>query len=259
MDPRFRGTTILGVFAITAFCFELSLFSPAMPNPLSLISLAAAARGGAIDGVEARQLVAAGVTLLQRCAPLVLELGMGSGAVLLPNSAHYLAALGACEGRAAILLDPEWESDDIAAVLEANGGRVVFTLERYGGAVRDEIAKVLLDELPGHVAFVHDGRRRRIDVGSHFGLSIEGDEESEGSDEEAIVARERKGEAFRSFTHRELLAGARAALGAGSVGEGDEVMARLPFHEARGLVEGLLAPLLGGARVVTRSKSGGDR
>jgi acyl-CoA synthetase (AMP-forming)/AMP-acid ligase II len=226
-----------------------------MPNPLSLISLAAAARGGAIDGIEARQLVAAGVTMLQRCAPLVREMGAGSGAVLLPNSAHYLAALAACEGRAAILLDPEGGRDDVAAALAANDGRVVFTLERYGGIVRGEFARVLLDELPGHVAYEHDGRRRRIDVGSHFGLSIEGEEESEGSEEAAVVAREREGEAFRSFKHRELLAAARAVASARSFGEGDVVAARLPFHEARGLTEALLAPLLAGARVVTRDES----
>jgi acyl-CoA synthetase (AMP-forming)/AMP-acid ligase II len=228
-----------------------------MPNPLSLISLAAAARGGSIDGIGARQLVAAGVTMLQRCAPLVRALATGRGAVLLPDSAEYLVALAACEGRGAVLLDPRAVREDISRTLEETAGKVLFTVERYAGAVRDGVAMVLLDELPGHVVFVHGDERRRVDVGSHFGLSIEGEEESEGSEEEAIVAREMAGGSLRSFTHRELLEAARGVVSAAALEAGDEVVALLPFHQARGLVSGLLAPLLAGASVVTRPSSGG--
>jgi acyl-CoA synthetase (AMP-forming)/AMP-acid ligase II len=228
-----------------------------MPNPLSLIPLAAAARGGSIDGIDARQLVAAGVTMLQRCAPLVRELAAGRGVVLLPDSAEYLVALAACEGRGAVLLDPQVALDDVSRALEETDGRVVFTVERHAGAVREGVAMVLLDELPGHVVFVHGDERRRVDVGSHFGLTIEGEEESEGSDEEAIVARELAGGPFRSFTHRELLEAARGVVRAAALEEGDEVLAQLPFHEARGFTSGLLAPLLAGARVVTRPSSAG--
>ena len=96
-----------------------------------------------------------------------------------------------------------------------------------------------------------------MDVGSHFGLEIEGEEESDGSEEEAIVARELAGEPFRSFTHRELLEVARGVASAAGLAEGDEVLALHPFHEARGLASGLLAPLLAGARVVTRPRSEG--
>ena len=227
-----------------------------MPNPLSLISLAAAARGGSIDETDARLLVAAGVTMLQRCAPLVRELARGRGAVLLDNSAAYLVALAACEGRGAVLLDPQRGAEDIARELDKTDGRVVFTVERYAAVVREGAAVVLLDELPGHVVFVHGIERRRVDVGSHFGLYIEGDEETEGSDEEAIVAPDKAGGAFRSFTHRELLEAARGVLHAAALGEGDEVPALLPFHEAHGLTAGLIAPLLAGAHVVTRSSSG---
>jgi acyl-CoA synthetase (AMP-forming)/AMP-acid ligase II len=194
--------------------------------------------------------------MLQRCAPLVRELARGRGAVLLDNSAAYLVALAACEGRGALLLDPRCGTKDIARALDESDGRVVFTVERYAAAVREGAAIVLLDELPGHVVFVHGNERRRLDVGSHFGLSIEGDEESEGSDEEAIVARDTAGGAFRSFTHRELLEAARGVVNAAALGQGDEVPALLPFHEAHGLTAGLIAPLLAGARVVTRSSSG---
>jgi acyl-CoA synthetase (AMP-forming)/AMP-acid ligase II len=228
-----------------------------MPDPLSLITLASAARGGSVDGLDARVLVAAGVTMLQRCAPLVRELARGRGAVLLDNSAAYLVALAACEGRGAVLVDPRASEKEIARVLKESEGRVVFTSEQYAEALPQEVPRVLLDELPGHVAFVHGHERRRVDVGSHFGLEIEGEEESEGSVEEAIVARELAGEPFRSFTHRELLEVARGVVSAAGLEEGDEVLALPPFHEARGLASGLLAPLLAGARVVTRPKSGG--
>ena len=258
MDPRFRGDDYLGCswFPLPAACFLRSSLS-IMSNPLSLISLAAAARRGKIDGGDARQLVAAGVTLLQRCAPLVRELGRGRGAVLLENSAAYLVALAACEGRGAVLLDPHSEADDISRALDESDGRVVFTVERYAAAVRKETAMVLLDELPGHVVFVHGDERRRVDVGTHFGLSIEGEEESEGREEEAIVARDSAGGAFRSFTHRELLEAARGVVSAAAIDAGDEVRVLLPFHDVYGLCSGLIAPLLAGARVVTRLSAGG--
>ncbi len=245
---------------LSALCF---LFSPSlspnlMPNPLSLISLAAAARGGSIDGMDSRLLVAAGVTMLQRCAPLVRKLATGRGAVLLGNSPAYLVALAACEGRGALLLDPHDTAEEIARALDAEHGRVVFTVERYAGALGDRVARVLLDELPGHVVFLHGHQRRRVDVGSHFGLEVEGDEEeSAGSDEEAVVAREMAGAPFRSYTHRELLEAARGMVNAAGIEEGNEVSAPVPFHEARGLAYGLLAPLLAGARIVTRPESGG--
>ncbi len=226
-----------------------------MPNPLSLIPFAAAARGGSIDGVDSRLLVAAGVTMLQRCAPLVREMATGRGAVLLPNSAAYLVALAACEGHGAVLLDPRGSAEEIARALEETGSRVVFTVERGAAALRGKVPLVLLDGLPGHVAFVHGDERRKVDVGSHFGLEIEGEEDVEGSDEEAIVTRDREEGSFGSSTHRELLDAARGVLGSAGIVEDDEVPASLPFHEARGLVSGLLAPLLAGARVVTRPTS----
>jgi acyl-CoA synthetase (AMP-forming)/AMP-acid ligase II len=227
-----------------------------MPNPLSLLSLAAAARGGSIDGIDSRQLVAAGVTMLQRCAPLVRELAAGRGALLLENSPAYLVALAACEGRGAVLIDPKSPAEEIERVLEETEARVVFTVERSAGSLGEGVARVLLDELPGHVVFVHGPQQRRVDVGSHFGLEIEGEEESSGSDEEAVVAPETAGAPFRSYTHRELLEAARGMVSTAGIEEGNEVSAPIPFHEARGLAYGLLAPLLAGARVVTRPEPG---
>jgi|GEM_PF-1517856 len=228
-----------------------------MSNPLSLIPLAAAAKGGSIDGLDARQLVAAGLTLLQRCAPLVRELAPGRGAVLLPNSPAYLVALAACEGRGALLLAPELAAEDVSRTLEAGKAHAVFTERGSAGSLAENVATVLLDELPGHVAFVHGSERRTVDVGSHFGLAIEGEEESEGSDEEAVVVRDPSSGGLRSLTHRELLGAARVVAEAARLAGADEVLALLPFNEARGIAAALLAPLLAGARVTTRSRSGG--
>ena len=82
-----------------------------MSDPLALLPLALAAGGGRIgavggDAFEAGQLVAAGLTLLQRSAPLVRALSGKRSAILLPTSPHYLTALAASEGRGAVLVNP---------------------------------------------------------------------------------------------------------------------------------------------------------
>jgi hypothetical protein len=80
-----------------------------LTDPLALLPLALAAGGGRIgqagadatDDSEAQQLVAAGLTLLQRSAPLVRALSGRRSAILLPTSPAYLTALAASEGRGA--------------------------------------------------------------------------------------------------------------------------------------------------------------
>jgi acyl-CoA synthetase (AMP-forming)/AMP-acid ligase II len=223
-----------------------------MSDPLALMALAAAAGGGSIDGLEARQLVAAGLTMLQRCAPLVRALAPGRGAILLPDSAAYIVALAACEGRGAVLLDPGASVDEIARTIEEAGARVVFTVAAQAQAIPGPVARVLLDELPGHAIFAHGTERRLVDLGSHFGLEIEGEGNTEGRDEEAVVVRAGTAAVgMRSFTHRELLDSARGALEREELGSSDSVLALLPFHRPLGLTAALLAPLLAGARVAT--------
>ena len=56
-----------------------------MSNPLSLLPFAVGAHGGSIDRIPAAQLVAAGLTLLQRCGPLARDLYGKRAAVLLPT------------------------------------------------------------------------------------------------------------------------------------------------------------------------------
>ena len=63
-----------------------------MTDPLSLLTLACAAAGGRVDDYEAAQLIAAGVTLLQRSAPLVRALSGRRSAILLPTSHAFLTA-----------------------------------------------------------------------------------------------------------------------------------------------------------------------
>lgn len=191
--------------------------------------------------------------MLQRCAPLVRALAPGRGAVLLPDSAAYLVALAACEGRAALLLDPGASVAEAARTIEESGARVVFTVERYAKGLPDSMARVLLDEQPGHAEFVHLDERRRVDLGSHFGFSIEGEGNIAGRDEEAVVVRADAGD-YRSFTHNELLNAGRDIVEREQLAESDHVLALLPFHGLRGLTAALLAPLLAGARVTTLAR-----
>jgi hypothetical protein len=58
------------------------------------------------DLFDAQQLVAAGLTLLQRSAPLVRALSGKRAAILLPTAPQYLTALAASEGRGAVLVNP---------------------------------------------------------------------------------------------------------------------------------------------------------
>lgn len=228
-----------------------------MSEPLALVPLAAAARGGTIDSLDARQLVAAGITLLQRCAPLVRALAQGRGALLLPDSADYLVALAACEGRGAVLLDPGALPDDVASVIAVTNARVVFTLERLDAALPDGVPRVFLDEAPGHATFVHGSVNRLVDLGSHFGFAIEGEEDVDGRDEEAVVTAEGESGELRALTHRALIAGARAIASAAELTSEDRVLAATPFTGRLGLAASLIAPLLAGARVTTsRTPSG---
>ena len=229
-----------------------------MSEPLALVPLAAAARGGTIDSLDARQLVAAGLTLLQRCAPLVRALSPGKGAVLLPDSAAYLVALAACEGRSAVLLDPNAEPEELQRVIAVTNARVVFTLERFAGAVPGGMPRVLLDAAPGHATFVHQAENRVVDLGSHFGFAIEGEGDVDGRDEEAIVARDEIAGGSVVLTHRALIAGARSVARAAELTSEDRVLAAIPFSGQLGLTASLVAPLLAGAHVTTSSAFAGE-
>ena len=107
-----------------------------MSNPLALLPLALAAGGGRIGTagtapshfLEAQQLVAAGLTLLQRSAPLVRALSGRRSAILLPTSSAFLTALAASDGRGAVLVNPLAAPAEIAfQIRDANVGAVFTT------------------------------------------------------------------------------------------------------------------------------------
>jgi hypothetical protein len=75
-------------------------------DPLGLLPIAIAAGGGRVDGFEAQQLVAAGLVLLQRSAPLVRALSGRRSAILLPTSQAFVTALAASEGPGAVFINP---------------------------------------------------------------------------------------------------------------------------------------------------------
>src|SRR5919206_1798983 len=99
-----------------------------MSEPFSLLPLALAAGGGRVDEFEAQQLVAAGLTLLQRSAPLVRALSGRRAAILLPTTPAYLTALAASEGRGAVLVNPLASAPEIAYQLDDAGVGAVLTV-----------------------------------------------------------------------------------------------------------------------------------
>src|SRR3954471_11146653 len=144
-----------------------------MPDPFSLLALAAAAHGGRIDEFEAQQLIAAGLTLLQRSAPLVRALAGRRAAILLPTSHQFYVALAACEGRGAVLVNPLAAPAEIAFQLQDAGVGAVFTVAPFAARLPAGVPTVLLDDAPRTARVVVDGTARDVDLGAHFGLDLE--------------------------------------------------------------------------------------
>jgi acyl-CoA synthetase (AMP-forming)/AMP-acid ligase II len=109
-------------------------------DPLALLPLALAAGGGRLRAsgsdateYETQQLVASGLTLLQRSAPLVRALSGRRSAILLPTSPAYVMALAASEGRGAVLINPLASRVEAAyQITDANVGAVFTTTELVG-------------------------------------------------------------------------------------------------------------------------------
>ena len=228
-----------------------------MSDPLALLPLAAAAGGGRLGDFEAQQLVAAGLTLLQRCAPLVRALNGRRSAILLPASPAFLTALAASDGRGAVLVNPLASPAEIATQLgEANVG-AVFTVSPLAGRVSGDLPRVLLDEAPHTARYVAPGTTREVDLGSHHGLAIEGDPDTRGRDEEAVVVytSAMAGRPLGAvLTHRNLIANARSTVQAAANNSDDHVLALLPFAHLFGLTVTGMAPLLAGGRVTTMDR-----
>ncbi|MDB4898923.1 MAG: hypothetical protein JWN53_731, partial [Gemmatimonadetes bacterium] len=138
-----------------------------MTNPLSLLPLALAAGGGTVDGFETQQLVAAGLTLLQRSAPLVRALSGRRSAILLPTSPAFLVALAASDGRGAVLINPLAAPAEVAfQCLDADVG-AVFTSSALADRLPDTVVRVLLDDAPRAARVLAGGATSTVDLGSH--------------------------------------------------------------------------------------------
>jgi long-chain acyl-CoA synthetase len=225
-----------------------------MLDPLSLLPLALAAHGGRVDDFEVQQLVAAGLTLLQRSAPLVRVLAGKRSAILLPTSPSFFVALGASEGRGAVLVNPLSSRYEIAHQLSDAGVGAVFTNGALSQKLPADIPRVLLDEAPRMARLLVGGVHREVDLGSHAGLSLEGDVDAAGSREEAAIVytSAMAGTPLGAIlTHRNLLSNARATLAAVGNTRSDRVLAVLPFAHLFGLTVTASAPLLAGASIVT--------
>ena len=228
-----------------------------MSDPLGLLPIAIAAGRGRVDGFEAQQLVAAGLTLLQRCAPLVRALHRRRSAILLPTSPAFVTALAASEGRGAVLINPLASPPEIAyQIADANVG-AVFTATDLAHRIPDHIPRVLLDEAPRVARFVADGVVREVDLGSHRGITLEGDADATGAAEEAVVVYTSAlaGTLLgASLTHASLLSNARATISAAALTGESHTLAVLPFAHLFGLVVSGTAPLLRGGRVTTMTR-----
>ena len=228
-----------------------------MLDPFSLLPLAVAAHNGHVDEYEVQQLVAAGLTLLQRSATLVRALSGKRAAILLPTSPGFFTALAACEGRGAVLINTLAAPPEIAHQLRDAKVGAVFTNTALAVGLPADISYVLLDDAPRTARVVGDGRTRDVDLGSHAGLRITGNTDVVGSDDEAAIVYTSAMAGIplgAVLTHRNLLSNARATVEAAGGTADDRVLAVLPFAHLFGLTVAGTAPLLGGGRVVTMAR-----
>ena len=233
-----------------------------MSDPLALLPLALAAGAGRIgaagaDAFDVTQLVAAGLTLLQRSAPLVRALSGKRAAILLPTSPQDLTALAASEGRGAVLVNPLASAVEIEyQCRDANVG-AVFTAAPFAARVPSGMPIVLLDDAPRSARVLTVDRTQDVDLGSHHGLSIEGERNVRGRDEEAVIVYT---SAMRGIplgavlTHANMLANARSTVEAVAQASDDDVLALLPYSHLFALTVTCSAPLLSGARVRTMDR-----
>jgi acyl-CoA synthetase (AMP-forming)/AMP-acid ligase II len=222
-----------------------------MSDPLALLPLAIAAGGGRLGNFDAASLVAAGLTLLQRSAPLVRILATTRSAILLPSGPAFLVALAGSDGRGALLLDPRDDAPSIARQLTDAQVGAVFTCEALRPLLPPGTPVVLLDQAPRVARVELPGRHMDVDLGSHHGLALEGDTATEGRDEECLITATPTA-AGRVHTHRDLIAMGRATVTECLLTPVDHVWSLLPSFHPASIAVGLVAPLLAGARVTTR-------
>jgi hypothetical protein len=232
-------------------------------DPLAHLAFALAAGNGTVDGHSSRTLVAAGLAILQRGAAVVRALHGRRSAVVLPPGAGWVAAMAASEGRAAVLIDPALPPTSINAALRAHDVGVVLTTQALAPRLARGTPHLLLDEVPRQATWhAGDGTSRPLGLESHDGLQLEGDSAVEGSAEEVWRLVHVDGTAH-AMTHRDVLGGARAVVAELRLAARDHVLLLDGGVSTEAIVYGVVAPLLGGARVTTgdsldrRSLAGG--
>lgn len=214
-------------------------------DPLALLPYALAAAGGRVGPHEVTALVAAGVTLLQRSAPLVRALAGRRAALLLPSGHAWVVALAASDGRGAVLYDTSAQSSSGPLTPESFAAHrvgAVFTTSAHAHRVPTDVVRVLLDDAPHRAIVIAAGRETQVDLGSHFGLDLEGDTLGPGAPEECLVFAG-SGE---SFTHAELFTVVREAMARFQYTPVDRTLGLAPLDDRRSVVVSLLAPLFAG-------------
>ena len=202
-----------------------------MSDPLALLPFALAAGGGRIDGIGAPALVAAGVTLLQRSAPLVRALSGRRSGILLPVGPAFLTALAASDGREALMLDPAAGRHELGAQLAHDDIGAVFTVAAFAALVPPSVPCVLLDEAPTTAILRRDGLSRPIDLGTHHGLLLEGSPDADGLPEVCLAVSDPLGRPAPGLTHRQLLTAMRAATARFGISATDRLSIALPWSE----------------------------
>lgn len=224
-----------------------------MADPLSFVPYAVAAGGGTVDDLPASALVAAGLTLLQRCAPLVRALAGRRAGILLepgtPHAAQWLVALSASDGRGALLLNPAASPSETAAAMESWQVGAVFTTRALAAQVPTSMLRVLLDDAPRAAQFLRAGAEaddpQGVDLGQHFGLALTGDTAVDGSPEECLVSLQGP----TVCTHADILSLARKAVADTPFTPVHRTVLSAPLTDARLLARALIAPLLVGGTV----------
>lgn len=228
-----------------------------MADPLDYLPYALAAHGGTVDGIPAAQLVAAGLTLLQRSPPLVRALAGRRAAILLPTGAPFITALAASDGRGAVLINPLAAPAEVAHQIADAGVGAVFTTTTLAPRVPGHVVRVLLDDAPRSARVVAPNLSVAVDLGSHFGLDVAGDRDAAGAAEECAVVytSAMAGTPLGAIlTHRNLLANARSTASVVYQIRDDHVLAVLPWAHLFGLTVTATAPLLAGARITTMER-----
>lgn len=217
-----------------------------MSDPLAFVPFAAAAGGGHVHGVPTAAAVSAGVTLLQRSAPLVRQLAGRRSAILLPPGPELVVALAASDGRGAVLLDPRGQAQPIARILAQGNVGAVFTTTALAHRLPDDVVTVLLDDALRSATVRAAGKRQgtRVDLGSHHGLSLEGQRDIEGAEEEVLCV---VANGLQARSHRTVLQQARRLTAAMSLTPLDVVVTALPHAHVVTHTAIALAALLKGA------------